>query len=79
MSHLTLTEVLELVQDDDDASEAESEGDELSGADFLGNGGDCDREHELLRIDAREDPCYRSSLLLLDQSLVEVMFQKLPA
>ena len=34
MSHLTLTEVLELVQDDDDASEAESEGDELSGADF---------------------------------------------
>ena len=50
MSHLTLTEVLELVQDDDDASEAESEGDELSGAEFLGNGGDCDREHELLRI-----------------------------
>ena len=27
MSHLTLTEVLEMVGDDDDASEAESEGD----------------------------------------------------
>lgn len=35
MSHLTLTEVLEMVGDDDDASEAESEGDELSGVDFF--------------------------------------------
>jgi hypothetical protein len=86
---LTLNEVLELVQnEEDDVSEVESEDDELSGADILGNDSrsalladdglrtlGCG-EHDLLYIDTREDPCYRSSLLLLDPSLVEVMLQK---
>ena len=35
-------------------------------ADVLG-----DDEPEFFAVDAREDPCYRESLLLLDQSLME--------
>ena len=82
MSHLTLTEVLEMVWDDDGASEPESEGDELSGADFLCHTDDGDHilgccKQKLIQVDLREDPCYRSSLLLLDPSLLEVIVRKL--
>ena len=70
----------ELVQnEEDDVSEVESEDDELPGADILGNGLrtlGCG-EHDLLYIDTREDPCYRSSLLLLDPSLVVAKGSKL--
>ena len=83
-SRLTLNEVLELALNEEDVSENESEDDELSGADFIGNNGRSavlagvglrtldSSEHEILSVDSRQDPCYRSSLLLLDQSLMEV-------
>ena len=57
-------------------------GDELSGADFLGHTDDGDHtlgfhEQQLIQVDLRKDPCYRSSLLLLDPSVLEVIVRKL--
>ena len=80
---LTLSDVVDLMERDAEVSEEEASGDdeELCGADYLRSDGsaalllnatsDCD-ETEFFAVDTRADPCNRSSLLLLDQSLMEV-------
>ena len=81
---LSLNEVLQLVQEEngDSAEEASGDEEELSGADYVHKDGrpmllgDGTRgysrdahESEFFTVNMREDPCYRISSLLLDQSL----------
>ena len=80
--HLSLEEVLQLVQDGEDPPEEMSDdGEDLVGdfvsasgrpmlfSDAMGDDGVDDEEYMGL---SRAEPCFRSSLLLLDQSLTEV-------
>ena len=73
---------VQLIQDEDGEPQDELSDDELQGdfinesgrqvvfSDVRGDGGSDEYE----RIDSGLDPCYRSSLLLLDGSLNEVIF-----